>query len=288
MKTEIYTIAELGKKVAFVSGNRAISKKNLEQKVDSIKECGQLTPLVIVNGEDAHKEGLILSDCETKEIVPTDAISKYVVIIEGQHRFTAIQALKKQDEVKKTSFAPKDVLVMYALNSKEKSVKKLISELNRAAIIWDGKDYITGAALCNPTSELLQYAKELADLKSEDKNSSLPKSGYPVSTISKFVTFGIGLTKEKLAASMEIGTGSLPIDNIARAKKIIEVAINAKFTHKYLSHKYFIDWIIEEQTNKPIEDVYEAISKLSLQEVEQIMKIKGENYISEIRKVIMK
>ena len=58
MRTNIISINELGKKVAFVSGNRAINKKNLKQKMVSIKECGQLTPIIIVDGKEAAKEGL--------------------------------------------------------------------------------------------------------------------------------------------------------------------------------------------------------------------------------------
>ena len=33
MRTNIISINELGKKVAFVNGNRAINKKNLKQKI---------------------------------------------------------------------------------------------------------------------------------------------------------------------------------------------------------------------------------------------------------------
>ena len=178
MRTNIISINELGKKVAFVSGNRAINKKNLKQKMVSIKECGQLTPIIIVDGEEAAKEGLTLLDYETGKEVPAEEVADYVVIIEGQHRYTSIMELRKLDEKDNTSYAPTDIMVMYALNNKNKTIKKLISELNKTSIIWDGKDYVTGAALCNPNSELLQFAKELTDMKSVKSNDGLPKTGY--------------------------------------------------------------------------------------------------------------
>ena len=288
MKTSIQTIAELGKQVAFVNGNRAINKKNLNQKIESIKECGQLTPLIIVDAEDAAKEGLTLVDCETREVISSDKINEYVVIVEGQHRYTAIQELRKQDKKNGTSFAPADIIIMYALNPKKKTVKKLISELNRASVIWDGKDYITGAALCNPSSELLQFAKDLSDKRPANNGDGLPNNGYPVSTISKFTTFNASLNKDKLAQCMDEGIECLPTANIDRAKKILDTAISVGFEHKYLVHKYFIDWFIDEQTNKSVDEVCKMVSKLSPEEVRRISKVKGENYIADIRKVVLK
>lgn len=286
MRTSIISINDLGKKVAFVNGNRAINKKNLKQKMDSIKECGQLTPIIIVDGEEAAKEGLILVDCKTKNEVPANEVTNYVVDIEGQHRYTAIMELRRLDEKNSSSFAPTDIIAMYAQNPKGVTIKKLISELNRTSVVWDGKDYITGAALCNPNNELLQYAKELADMKSVKANDNLPTNGYPVSTISKLVTFGTGLDKAKLATCMDEGTDNLPTSNIERAKKILETATNVGFEHKYLAHKYFIDWFIDEQTNKGIEKVCEMITKLTPAEVKAITLIKGENYLAEIRKIV--
>lgn len=292
MRTNIISINELGKKVAFVNGNRAINKKNLKQKMVSIKECGQLTPIIIVDGEEAVKEELTLLDYETGKKVPAEEVANYVVVIEGQHRYTSIMELRKLDEKDDTSYAPSDIMAMYALNSKNKTIKKLISELNKTSIIWDGKDYVTGAALCNPSSELLQFAKELTDMKSVEANDGLPKTGYPVSTISKLVTFNTSFNKEKLAQSMEAGTECLPNADIERAKKILETARGRGFKHSYLSHKYFIDWFIDEQTGKGgngvdgAEVVCQMINKLEPADVERISKIKSNNYIFEIREIV--
>ena len=199
---------------------------------------------------------------------------------------TDIMELRKLDEKNNSSFAPNDIIAMYAQNPKGVNIKKLISELNRTSIVWDGKDYITGAALCNPNNELLQYAKELADMKSVKSSDNLPSNGYPVSTISKLVTFGTGLDKAKLATCMDDGTDSLPTANIERAKKILETATNVGFEHKYLAHKYFIDWIIDEQNIKSIDEVCKIVRTLTPAGVKTITQIKGENYLAEIRKVV--
>lgn len=284
----IITLSKLCKKVAFVKGNRAISKKNLSQKIASIKENGQLMPVIVVEGKAASDEGLVLVDCSTNEEIASNEVANYIVIIEGQHRYTAITMLQQEDIAKGTNYAPADIMVMYALNPKGKSVKKLISELNRTSIIWDGKDYVTGAALCNPTNELLEFAKELVDLKSIKAGDKLPNSGYPISSISKYLTFGSLLDKDKLAKCMDEGTECLPSANIPRAMKILETARKVGFKDNYLSHKYFIDWIIDECNVKGFEEVMLVVEGLAYPVVEEIIKIKGDNSTAEIRKVVTK
>ena len=286
VKFNIFFLKEKSKKVAFIEGNRSISKKNLNQKIASIKECGQLMPIVVVDGKDAAEEGLVLIDAETNEVVSNNEVENYLVIIEGQHRYTAIRALQKQDKSKGTNYAPEDIIMMYALNPKSKSNKKLISELNKTSIIWDGKDFITGAALCNPTNELLQYTKKLADMKSTSSKDDLPRNGYPLSTISKMITFGVNLDKAMMSKCMDCGTECLPIGNLSRARRIIDAAISVGFKHKYLAHRYFIDWIIDE-SNRLDEDGYcELILGLSPSKVQMISKIKGDNSTADIRMVV--
>lgn len=283
---KIFPQSELGKKIAFVNGNRAINSKNLEQKKKSIKECGQLVPIIIVDGKDAQDEGLILVDCETGIIVPESEVSNYVVDIEGQHRYAAIKMLQKEDEKNNTSYAPSDIMMMYAENPKKKSIKMLLSELNRTSVIWDGKDFITGAALCNPTNEFLRYAKELAEIKSTNSKDGLPNSGYPLSTISKLCTFSSALDKAKLAECMDKGIESLPTSNIERAKQIIAVARKVGFAHKFIAHKYLIDFIIDECNARSITEVCDLIEKLIPADVDKISKVKGDNYLSEIREIV--
>lgn len=243
-------------------------------------------PIVIIEGEKAAEEGLTLIDSETGLEINPSEVDNYLVILEGQYRFKAIKMLQKEDEKNGTSYASTNIYVMYAQNPKGQSFKKLISEPNSIAFIWDGKDYVTGAALCNPTNELLNFAKKMADMKSTKSNDDLPKSGYSISTISKYATFGSSLTKEKLATSMDEGTSCLPTANITRAEKILKVAIEVGFKHKYLSHKYFIDFITDESNAKSEDEIYEMIGSLKPAQVEAITKIKGDNYIVEIKKVV--
>ncbi|MPM43390.1 hypothetical protein SDC9_90063 [bioreactor metagenome] len=283
----ILQLSVLEKKVAFVMGNRNVNKKNLNKKKKSIAECGQLVPLIILDGSVVVDKGLTIVDFETGNEIQADEAHNYIVIIEGQHRYAAIIELQEEDEKNKTSHAPDDVLVMYAQSEKGISVKKLISELNSTSVIWNGKDIVAGAAMCNPTDELLKYVKELTDLKSSSKDDNLPRSGYLLSTISKLVTFTPRLDKKVLSQSMDDGTEKLPTANIKRAKEILECALEVGFTHKYLSHRYFIDWFMDEvqREDGSYHVVCDKVSKLSKQQVDEIMKIKSGEFVYEIRQI---
>lgn len=284
----ILQLSVLEKKVAFVMGNRNVNKKNLNKKKKSIAECGQLVPLIILDGSVVVDKGLTIVDFETGNEIQADEAHNYIVIIEGQHRYAAIIELQEEDKKNKTNLAPDDVLVMYAQHGKYSSVKKLISELNSSSVIWDGKDIVAGATMCNPTNELLKYVKDLTDLKSSKKDDNLPKNGYPLSTISKLVTFSPRLDKKVLSQSMDDGTEKLPTANIKRAKEILECALEVGFTHKYLSHRYFIDWFMDEvqSEDSSYEVVRDKVSQLTKHEVDEIIKIKSGEFVYDIRQIV--
>lgn len=269
-------LQEEGKKVAFVNGNRSIDTKNLKKKMGSIKENGQLSPLVIVDGTKVINDNLTLVDAITGMDIPSTEVGKYVAIVEGQHRFSAIRKLNEDNEENKEMI---DIFFIYALNQ-ELSTQKLLSEMNSQSINWDGQDYIRGAYLCNPTSELLEFAKELTD------NPNVP-SGYPISTISKITTFGDKLTKTALAKSMDDGLTALPSADIERGRKYLSITRSIGFTDKYLAKRYLIEWANDEFTKLgDIELVFNKLNTLKPKVVEKISKIRGDNSLAEIRNLI--
>ena len=88
-----------GKKVAFIAGgiNRDINKANVKAKMKSIKECGQLSELEVVDGEDVVNEGLSLKDPMSGLPIEDEKAKDYLAIIDGQHRYMAIMALRKEN-----------------------------------------------------------------------------------------------------------------------------------------------------------------------------------------------
>lgn len=282
MKKSIFFLEELSKKLAYVKGNRAISKKNLKQKKASIKEYGQLMPIMVVDAIEAIEADLELIDCITGEEVKPEDTNNYLVVVEGQHRNAAIQELKKEDKLNSTSFAPEDVMVMYAQNPKRISIMKQISECNIVSTNWDGKDYVTGAYLCNPNSELLEFAKKLADTK-----ASTSGTGYPLTTISKIVTFGSSLTKEILAKSMDEGIKVLPSGNVERGTRFVKVAKSVGFEDNFLKSRYLIEWFIDEANKETgLEAAFGKLNSLTPKQVEAIKKVKADSFMETIRKIV--
>ena len=60
VKGQIITLAELkeeGKRVAFIKGNRMVQEKNVNAKWASLREYGQCTPAVIIDGGEVRDRG---------------------------------------------------------------------------------------------------------------------------------------------------------------------------------------------------------------------------------------
>lgn len=238
-------------------------------------------PIMVVDAKLAIEEGLILVDAETNMEISKESANDYLVIIEGQHRNAAIKTLKELDKKNGSHFAPKDILIMYSQNPKGISIKKQISECNIVSVVWDGGDFVTGAALCNPTNELLQYAKELANL-----NLTSSGKGYSLSTISLILTFGNKLTKEVLAKSMEEGIGVLPSGDVERGKRFIKSARSVGFSDKFLKSRPLIEWFIDAQTEQGIEKAFELLESFTASDVAAISKTTTSNYLEIIRSIL--
>lgn len=284
MKIEIENLKETGKELALVKGNRGINQKNLKQKAESIKVNGQLMPIMVDDAIVALEEGLELVDATTGETVTKENANNYLVIIEGQHRDAGIKYLRELDAKNGTHFAPDDILIMYSPNPKKISIKKQIAECNIASVLWDGGDYITGAALCNPTSEVLQFAKELTDMKLTNAGK-----GYPLSTASLIGTFSNKLTKEMLAKSMEEGIKALPTGDAERGRKFIKIARSVGFTDSFLKKRPLIEWFIDESNKKEVglEGAFKILESFTPTEVNKISKVTVGDYLKVIRDILV-
>ena len=74
-----------------------------------------------------------------KIAIPNEEASKYVAIIEGQHRYTAAKETDLNEEM----------LFLYECYS-DKDTNEILAETNTVTDPWSGADYANGAALFNP------------------------------------------------------------------------------------------------------------------------------------------
>ena len=102
MKKNIITVKDLyveGKMIAFIKGNRSVNSKNISRKKKSFEKFGMnLVPLMYVDGQKAVNDGCTLVHPITKEDIPDEEASKYVAIVEGQHRYTAAEETGLDEE----------------------------------------------------------------------------------------------------------------------------------------------------------------------------------------------
>ena len=96
MKNTIYTVAELaemGKTIARLEANRDFNTKAVNDKKKSLLDKGQLVPAIMVEATDAIKAGLRVVEFDTNEEIKLEEADKYVVLLDGNHRYKAHKTL---------------------------------------------------------------------------------------------------------------------------------------------------------------------------------------------------
>lgn len=267
-KKGIITLAALkatGKKVAFIKGNRQVQEKNVNAKRASLMENGQIIPAVIVDGKEVQSVDLEIVDAETgKPVVPEDH-DKYVVILDGQHRYTAY--IQNGDKNKGEFY------FMYPLNEGI-TLQKILSEANIATKMWDGKDFASGALMMNPDKDLplLEAIVELLN------------QGFPLATVQKWLCFkNAGITKEVLAKAMngKIDEKLQKTPYLEKGKRLLKAA-QKSFNNDFLGKRYLVDLLIEKYENaddekkaETMNQLEEFLSGIDRSKAEEIEKAKG-------------
>jgi hypothetical protein len=244
--------------VCFVKGNRQVSNKNVKSKAASIDKYGIIIPLMYVKGEKAVEDGceLVTSDGEP---IPCEEADKYIVIIDGQNRYTAAIKSGVSDEE-----------IRLFENYVDATTKELLAEANIEVEKWKGEDYIAGATLAKPENELLQFANNL----------SLKK--FPISTISLILCWEKHkFTSPKLSKLMKGETVNIDY-NIERAKTFLNAM--SKFADKFIAKNYAINVVINLSSEMGYRPVCEALSKIPEATVQRIEGITGEENVKSFLK----
>ena len=206
--------------VAFLEGNRNIVPSNVKKMEASLKEFGKnLMPMVYIKADDARLNGRKLKDAIDNTDVAEGDRASYIVVIDGQHRFTAAANMAKEEGGFDTS-----KLVWKELKLDEnKTIEEALIEINSIGQMWKGKDYISGLALRQPENEVVQFAKELTDF------------GVSAKTINKYF-----FLDEKFKWSKPDKDALEKVD-LARAKKIWDVV--KQFPNNVNKESIIIDYI---------------------------------------------
>lgn len=182
MKKMNITIENEARQFAFVKGNRTINAKTVKAKENSIKEYGQLSPIIVVKGEDVYLMDGHLVDLDGNDI-PDDQTENYYAVLDGQHRLVAYLNLKLNLD---------DFVICEPLNV-EMSIAALIAEMNICTKTWTGTDYMAAPAMMlgveNKVFEFAMYLRSKGcplatiSLWCTGANSSNQKTLWPVSRV---------------------------------------------------------------------------------------------------------
>lgn len=312
------------KKVAFIAGgiNREINNANVKAKMKSLSNCGQIMPLVVVDGADVIAAGLSLKDPISGLLIESDKAEEYLVIIEGQHRYRAIVNLREQDEkdkkkrdedIKKwqkdgskpenkpeeyTLKAPSKTKAMYPLNETEK-IQIMISEMNNTSVKWAKGDYVRQAFAMYPDNEVLKFITRYMDMqhqkaKKGEADDMLPNGGFSLTTLSKYLIYSADIKESVIADTCKYGEEVLEnkMDNksgelVKRAETIIQAGLDAGFNYRFLAKGFFIDWIAKKSS---LETDYKKIIKMlknvSREVIDSIMQeAKKHNFEEQLNRI---
>lgn len=271
LKKDIVTLGILkaaNKKVAFIKGNRMVQEKNVNAKWASLREYGQIVPAIMVNGEDVQVAGLEIVDAETgKPVAPKD-YGNYVVILDGQHRYTAYIKNEKSEEENKGEF-----YLMYPLNEGA-TPQEILAEANIATKAWSGGDF-AGGALLTCKDEPLPVVEFIHELTS---------CGVPLSTAQRWAcrkNMNIDSTMLENAMKRKKIHPSLKFDtNVEEGHKLWDAARH-NFGMEVLKHRYFIDFFLDKYDNAMDrtglwERFIEFLKTMSRTDVDSIEKAKSQ------------
>lgn len=228
--------------VAFLEGNRNINSNNVKKMEVSLKEFGKnLMPMVYIKADDARLNGRKLKDAIDGTTVEEGNRANYIVVLDGQHRFTA--AVKMEKEGYDTSKLLWEELKL----DENKTIEEALIEINSVGQMWKGTDYISGLALRQPENEIVQFAKELSDF------------GVKAKTINKYLLFEDKFSWAK--PDEDVINKKADLD---RAKKIW--AVVKQFPDKVNKESIIIDYIMKagginhwEDELKKVADVREEL-----------------------------
>ncbi len=256
-----------GMKVGRLAGNRDFDSKVVKAKKASLKKNGLMIPAVVVNADEAIRQGLEVVDFATGNPVTSEEASKYIVLVDANHRYKAHLELQSEDEEYTGEF-----YFIYPLNS-EVVIAKMLAVINVDTNGWRGKDFGKGAKMmCKESLPLLDAINELTT------------DGYSLNSASEWLTFKCEINAKVLAEAMN-GNISEKLKNttgIERGKKLLSTAQKA-FDEKVLKTRNIPDWIISKYDKAVDEDkatiintIVSFFESLTRAEVVTIEAAKGE------------
>lgn len=251
-----------GKKIAFVAGNRDVLSKNKKSKITSLTKCKMnLVPILLVKGDKAVADGCTLVNPTDGKPIEDDA-SRYYVVVDGQHRYTAAMELNDK------------VTLYFYLDYSGINTKELLSITNIDSTKWTAKDFAKGAVLYNPNDELIKYVSDLTQKK------------MPISTISIYL-YGSkdALTSKQLADSLS--EGKLKQAPNLEVVKSVMPKLCYVLGDKFVNTRYCANAFINVLMKKGSCTAVNAINSLTEDDVKAVKELKADEAKEKLSEIIL-
>jgi len=270
MKKTIFSLSELGKRIAKLAGNRDQDIKIVKSKKASMIDNGLLIPAIIVDAIDAINQGLDVVDFWTNEPITEANAADYVVLVDAGHRFKAHMELLSEGVG-----YDKEFYLMYPLNT-TMSIAKMLAVINTVTNLWKGKDLGNGAMMI--VKENLPLLIAICELT---------KRGYSLDAAVKWLTFQNKINKTVLANAMDgkINDCLRFTTGIERGLRLRDAA-KVTLDESVLKTRILPDWLITKYDNavdankvliiKTLEDFFKSLKRSDAKLIEEAKGKRGE------------
>ena len=268
---KIYRIAENRSTQRTLKSQKLVEDSNTKKKMKSIEKFNVLQPLYLAPAALAVEQGMGVMDMDGNDV--TEGLENAYVILDGQHRYTALMVMVDKETVADSELAKVNCLVY---RSTENIISILI-EMNTTAINWEDKDYGKAVATRHPENELAQYI-----------NRELNENGVPISVVS----LKLMGNKDSIKAST-LATAIDDIKNLSgnlnRAMQIDNAIAQTKFEKDFKKKRYIYNAIISltsYSSDLSLEKVLEQFKALTEDECAMIQTSPTDSKESELMKLI--
>lgn len=165
-RKKIYALSILlgaGYEIGLLGINRKVNKNALAKKIQSIKTSkGLISPVLVVTAKKCIELGLEVYVKGKKVNADASNLDKILVIIDGQHRIQAINAINNK---RKEGEELLDAYVYLPLNENI-DIKTLLRETNVATQPWKGGDYLVSILMSdneNINKDMISWVHTISD-----------------------------------------------------------------------------------------------------------------------------
>lgn len=160
-------------KISFVKNNRAIDRKKVDAFMHLFNQgkYEDAYPIIVMEANKLHDAGYVVTDVNGNEI--KEGLDEYYVILDGQHRATALMQLAFNGK-------GKQIPNVFVKDIPAEKVGEYLVDINNVGTSWTTKDRLVVAALTSK-EELYQ---NIAERIKEGFNPSTAAKIYTKKTIS--------------------------------------------------------------------------------------------------------